>query len=168
MINSVTLSGRLTKEVEFQVTTSGVQVARFTLAVQRSFKDKNGEYLADFIRIIAFRGTAQIANDRLNKGDLCNVHGRMQTRQFENNEGQTVYLTEVVTDNIQLINTGRNNQEPQQQQGNFNNQQPQQQRGQAQNNWQQQNNQSQGNQQQGNPFANANGPIDINDDDLPF
>lgn len=156
MINSVTLSGRLTKEVEFQVTTSGVQVARFTLAVQRSFKDKNGEYQADFIRIIAFRGTAQIANDRLNKGDLCNVHGRMQTRQFENNEGQTVYLTEVVTDNIQLINTGRNNQEPQQQ------------RGQAQNNWQQQNNQSQGNQQQGNPFANANGPIDINDDDLPF
>jgi single-strand DNA-binding protein len=167
MINSVTLSGRLTKEVKFQVTTSGVQVARFTLAVQRSFKDKNGEYQADFINVIAFRGTAQIANDRLNKGDLCNIHGRMQTRQFENNEGQTVYLTEVVTDNIQLINTGRNNQESQQQ-NNFNNQQAQQQRGQAQNNWQQQNNQSQGNQQQGNPFANANGPIDIQDDDLPF
>ena len=102
----------------------------------------------------------------MNKGDLCNIHGRIQTRQFENNEGQTVFLTEVVTDNIQLINTGRNNDDAQQQ-GNFNNQQSQQQRGQAQNNWQQQNNQSQGNQQQGNPFANANGPIDINDD-LPF
>ncbi|MDW5471738.1 single-stranded DNA-binding protein [Staphylococcus nepalensis] len=161
MINSVTLSGRLTKEVKYQVTTSGVQVARFTLAVQRSFKDKNGEYQADFINVIGFKGTAQIANDRLNKGDLCNIHGRMQTRQFENNEGQTVFLTEVVTDNIQLINTGRNNQESQQQ-NNFNSQQPQQQRGQA------QNNQSQGNQTQGNPFANANGPIDIQDDDLPF
>ncbi|MFQ3906214.1 single-stranded DNA-binding protein [Staphylococcus sp. Mo2-7] len=167
MINSVTLSGRLTKEVKFQVTTSGVQVARFTLARQRSFKDKDNNYQADFINVIAFRGTAQIANDRLNKGDLCNIHGRMQTRQFENNEGQMVYLTEVVTDNIQLINTGRNNQESQQQ-SNFNSQQPQEQRGQAQNNWQQQNNQSQGNQTQGNPFSNANGPIDIQDDDLPF
>ncbi|ATH60220.1 single-stranded DNA-binding protein [Staphylococcus nepalensis] len=165
MINSVTLSGRLTKEVEYKVTTSGVQVSRFTLAVQRSFKDKNGEYQADFVNIIAFRGTAQIANERLNKGDLCNIHGRIQTRQFENNEGQMVYLTEVVTDNIQLINTGRNNQ---QQQGGFSNQQSQQQQGQLQNNWQQQNNQTQGNQQQGNPFANANGPIDIQDDDLPF
>ncbi|MDK9867828.1 single-stranded DNA-binding protein [Staphylococcus equorum] len=145
MINSVTLSGRLAKEVKYQVTTSGVQVARFTLAVQRSFKDKNGEYQADFINVIGFKGTAQIANDRLNKGDLCNIHGRMQTRQFENKEGQMVYLTEVVTDNIQLINTGRNNQESQQQ-----------------------NNQAEGNQQQGNPFANANGPIDIQDDDLPF
>ncbi|MDG0818803.1 single-stranded DNA-binding protein [Staphylococcus equorum] len=167
MINSVALSGRLAKEVKYQVTTSGVQVARFTLAVQRSFKDKNGEYQADFINIIAFRGTAQIANDRLNKGDLCNIHGRMQSRQFENNEGQMVYLTEVVTDDIQLINTGRNNEETQQQ-NNFNNQQPQQQRGQA------QNNQSQGNQApnspQGNPFSNSNGngPIDIQDDDLPF
>ena len=145
MINSVALSGRLAKEVKYQVTTSGVQVARFTLAVQRSFKDKNGEYQADFINVIGFKGTAQIANDRLNKGDLCNIHGRMQTRQFENKEGQMVYLTEVVTDNIQLINTGRNNQESQQQ-----------------------NNQAEGNQQQGNPFANANGPIDIQDDDLPF
>lgn len=165
MINSVTLSGRLAKEVKFQVTTNGVQVARFTLAVQRSFKDKDNNYQADFVNVIAFRGTAQIANERLNKGDLCNIHGRIQTRQFENNEGQMVYLTEVVTDNIQLINTGRNNQ---QQQGGFNNQQSQQQQGQLQNNWQQQNNQTQGNQQQGNPFANANGPIDIQDDDLPF
>lgn len=167
MINSVALSGRLTKEVKFQVTTSGVQVARFTLAVQRSFKDKNGEYQADFINVIGFKGTAQIANDRLNKGDLCNIHGRMQTRQFENKEGQMVYLTEVVTDNIQLINTGRNNQESQQQ-NNFNNQQPQQQRGQAQNN-QSQSNQTQNNPQ-GNPFSNSNGngPIDIQDDDLPF
>lgn len=157
MINSVALSGRLTKEVKFQVSTSGVQVARFTLAVQRSFKDKNGEYQSDFINVIGFKGTAQIANDRLNKGDLCNIHGRIQSRQFENNEGQTVNLTEIVTDDIQLINTGRNNQESQQQ-NNFNNQQPQQQRGQAQNN------------PQGNPFSNSNGngPIDIQDDDLPF
>lgn len=169
MINSVTISGRLTKEVEYKATQSGVKVARFTLAVQRSYKDKNGDYQADFINVIAFRGAADIANNYLNKGELCNVHGRIQTRSFENDNGQRVFLTEVVSDDIQLINTGNHNQQSYSQNA-YN--QPQQQRGQAQpqNNWQQQ--QQQNNQkapnQQGNPFANANGPIDISDEDLPF
>lgn len=163
MINSATISGRLTKDVEYKVTTNGVKVARFTLAVQRSYKDKNGDYQADFINIIAFKGAADIANNYLNKGDLCNVHGRIQTRSFENDNGQKVFITEVVSDDIQLINTGNNNQQSYSQ--NTNNQ-PQQQRGQSQpqNNWQQQ----QQNNQQANPFANANGPIDISDEDLPF
>ncbi|HDP5827286.1 TPA: single-stranded DNA-binding protein [Staphylococcus aureus] len=163
MINSVTISGRLTKEVEYKATQSGVKVARFTLAVQRSYKDKNGDYQADFINIIAFRGAADIANNYLNKGDLCNVHGRIQTRNFENDNGQRVFLTEVVSDDIQLINTSNDNN--QQSYSQNTNNQPQQQRGQSQpqNNWQQQQN-----NQQGNPFANANGPIDISDEDLPF
>ena len=177
MLNSVAVSGRLTKDVEYKVTTNGTKVATFTLAVQRSFKDSNGDYQADFPRIIAFRGAADIANNYLSKGDLCNVHGRLQTRQFDNDNGQRVFLTEIISDDIQLISTGNNNNQQSYQQ-NANNQ-PQQQRGQAQqqtgqaqpqNNWQQQ--QQQNNQQapnqQNNPFANANGPIDISDEDLPF
>lgn len=171
MINSVALSGRLTKDVEYKVTTNGTKVATFTLAVQRSYKDSDGNYLADFPRIIAFRGAADIANNYLNKGDLCNVHGRLQTRQFDNDNGQRVFLTEIISDDIQLINTGSNNNNQQSYSQNANNQ-PQQQRGQAQpqNNWQQQQQQSnqQAPNQQGNPFANANDPIDISDEDLPF
>lgn len=170
MINSVTLSGRLTKDVEYKVTTNGTKVATFTLAVQRSFKDSEGNYQADFPRIIAFRGAADIANNYLSKGDLCNVHGRLQTRQFDNDNGQRVFLTEIISDDIQLISTGNNNNQQSYSQ-NANNQ-PQQQRGQAQpqNNWQQQ--QQQNNQQapnqQNNPFANSNGAVDISEEDLPF
>lgn len=191
MINSVTLSGRLTKDVEYKVTTNGTKVATFTLAVQRSYKDSDGNYLADFPRIIAFRGAADIANNYLNKGDLCNVHGRLQTRQFDNDNGQRVFLTEIISDDIQLISTGNNNNQqsysqnannvPQQQgynnqqnynqkpQQNYNQkpQQSQQQRGQAQPNYNQ-GQQQNGQPQQQNPFGNANGPIDIEDDDLPF
>lgn len=164
MINSVTISGRLTKDVEYKVTTNGTKVATFTLAVQRSFKDSNGDYQADFPRVIAFKGAADIANNYLSKGDLCNVHGRLQTRQFDNDNGQRVFLTEIISDDIQLINAGNNNNQQSYSQ-NANNV-PQQQRGQAQNGWQQQ--QQQNNQQQNNPFANANRPIDIDDGDLPF
>ncbi|MFO3691403.1 single-stranded DNA-binding protein [Staphylococcus felis] len=164
MINSVVISGRLTKDVNLQSTQNGIQVARFTLAVNRTYKNKEGNYDADFINCIAFRKTAEISAQYLSKGDLCNLSGRIQTRNFENQQGERVFLTEVVADNIQLMPAGReqgtysqNREQGSEQQNNQNKQQR------GQNEWQRQNN-----QHNSNPFANANTPIEIDDDDLPF
>ncbi|EHP0513633.1 single-stranded DNA-binding protein [Staphylococcus pseudintermedius] len=145
MLNRVVLVGRLTKDPELRTTQSGVDVCNFTLAVNRIFKSKDGEQQADFINCIAFRKTAENVNNYLSKGSLAGVDGRLQSRSYENQEGRRVYVTEVICDNVQFLDPKNDNQS---------NTQPQQQRGQA--------------PAQDNPFANANGPIDISDDDLPF
>lgn len=171
MINRVVLVGRLTKEPEYRVTPSGVQVATFALAINRTFTNQNGERQADFINCVVFRTPAENVNKYLNKGNLAGVEGRLQSRSYENNEGKRVYVTEVVCDSVQFLEPKSNNQHqsnnrpPQ-----FNQQQGyQQQNYQQPNNYQQpQNNQYQPPQQQHNPFTNANGPIDIQSEDLPF
>ena len=143
MINRVILVGRLTKDPEYRQTPNGIDIANFTLAVNRNFKSKNGEQQADFINVVVFRNQAQNVNNYLSKGSLAGVDGRIQSRNYENNEGRRVFVTEVVADNVQFMDSKGNNQ---------------------------QNNQS---QQQGqapagnNPFANDNN-ANIDDDDLPF
>lgn len=171
MINRVVLVGRLTKEPEYRVTPSGVQVATFTLAINRTFTNQNGERQADFINCVVFRTPAENVNKYLNKGNLAGIEGRLQSRSYENNEGKRVYVTEVVCDSVQFLEPKSNNQ----QQSNYQPSQYNQQQGYHQQNYQQsnnyqqpQNNQYQAPQQQHNPFTNANGPIDIKDDDLPF
>lgn len=143
MINRVVLVGRLTKDPEFRTTPSGVDVATFTLAVNRNFKSKNGEQQADFINCVVFRKQAENVNNYLNKGSLAGVDGRLQSRSYENKEGQRVFVTEVVCDSVQFLETKGTQKQ--------NGQQP-----------------KQSLSSQENPFANANGPIDISDDDLPF
>ncbi|PTJ85105.1 single-stranded DNA-binding protein [Staphylococcus succinus] len=145
MINRVVLVGRLTKDPEFRTTPSGVNVTNFTLAVNRTFTNAQGEREADFINVIVFRKQAENVNNYLSKGSLAGVDGRMQSRSYENKEGQRVFVTEVVADSVQFL-------EPKSQTN-----------GQS----QQRNGQSKP-QQSSNPFNNANGPIDIQDDDLPF
>ncbi|HCW34445.1 single-stranded DNA-binding protein [Mammaliicoccus sciuri] len=171
MINRVVLVGRLTKEPEYRVTPSGVQVATFTLAINRTFTNQNGERQADFINCVVFRTPAENVNKYLNKGNLAGIEGRLQSRSYENNEGKRVYVTEVVCDSVQFLEPKSNNQ----QQSNYQPPQYNQQQGYQQQNYQQsnnyqqlQNNQYQAPQQQHNPFTNANGPIDIKHDDLPF
>lgn len=171
MINRVVIVGRLTKEPEYRVTPSGVQVATFTLAINRTFTNQNGERQADFINCVVFRTPAENVNKYLNKGNLAGVEGRLQSRSYENNEGKRVYVIEVVCDSVQFLEPKSNNQ----QQSNYQPPQYNQQQGYQQQNYQQsnnyqqpQNNQYQAPQQQHNPFTNANGPIDIKDDDLPF
>ncbi|MCD3219463.1 single-stranded DNA-binding protein [Mammaliicoccus sciuri] len=169
MINRVVLVGRLTKEPEYRVTPFGVQVATFTLAINRTFTNQNGERQADFINCVVFRTPAENVNKYLNKGNLAGVEGRLQSRSYENNEGKRVYVTEVVCDSVQFLEPKSNNQ----QQNNYKPPQYNQQQGYQQQNYQQPNKyqQPQNNQYQApqhNPFTNANGPIDINDDDLPF
>ncbi|MCI2773444.1 single-stranded DNA-binding protein [Staphylococcus petrasii] len=143
MINRVILVGRLTKDPEYRQTPSGVAVATFTLAVNRTFKNKNGEREADFINVVVFRQQAENVNKYLSKGSLAGVDGRIQSRSYENKEGQRVFVTEVVADSVQFMDSKGSNQQ---------NNQSQQQRGQA----------PAGN----NPFGNNN--ADIDDDDLPF
>ncbi|UXR51615.1 single-stranded DNA-binding protein [Staphylococcus simulans] len=103
MLNRVVLVGRLTKDPEFRTTQSGVDVTTFTLAVNRNFKSKNGEQQADFINCVVFRKQAENVNNYLNKGSLAGIDGRLQSRSYENKEGQRVFVTEVVCDSVQFL-----------------------------------------------------------------
>lgn len=163
MLNRVVLVGRLTKNPEFRTTPSGVEVATFTLAVNRTFTNAQGEREADFINVVVFRKQAKNVNDYLSKGSLAGVDGRIQSRSYDNNEGRRVFVTEVVADNVQFLDSGNKNNN---QKGNY---QQQANNYQQNSNYQPNNNYQppQQNQQQ-NPFANANGPLDIQDEDLPF
>ncbi|WP_239700255.1 single-stranded DNA-binding protein [Mammaliicoccus sp. D-M17] len=116
MINRVVLVGRLTKDPEYRVTPAGVQVATFTLAVNRAFKNAKGEQEADFINCVVFRKPAENVNNYLKKGNLAGVEGRLQSRSYENNEGKRVYVTEVVCDSVQFLEPrGSNQGQPKQQ-----------------------------------------------------
>lgn len=150
MLNRTVLVGRMTKDPEMRVTPSGVTVTTFTLAVKRTFKSANGETEADFINIVTFRKTAENVNTFCSKGSLVSVDGRLQSRSYDNQEGRRVYVTEVVADSVQFLETKGKNENAQQQAPQQNNAAapPQ-------------------NVNNGNPFANATGPIDV-DDMLPF
>lgn len=151
MINRVVLVGRLTKDPEFRTTQSGIDVANFTLAVNRNFTNAQGEREADFINVVVFRKQAENVNNYLSKGSLAGVDGRIQSRSYENNEGKRIFITEVVADSVQFLDPkGNNNQNISQgQQTGARKQQT-------------------GNVANDNPFANANGSVDIDDSDLPF
>ena len=103
MINNVTLVGRLTKDPELKYTPSNVAVATFTLAVNRNFKGANGEREADFINCMMWRKQAELLAEWCKKGNLVGVTGRIQTRNYENQEGRRVYLTEVVADGFERL-----------------------------------------------------------------
>ena len=110
MINRTVLVGRLTKDPEYRVTPAGVQVANFTLAVNRTFKNAKGEQEADFLNCVVFRKPAENVNNYLKKGSLAGVEGRLQSRSYENNEGKRVYVTEVVCDSVQFLEPKGSNQ----------------------------------------------------------
>ncbi|MDT0710190.1 single-stranded DNA-binding protein [Mammaliicoccus sciuri] len=163
MINRTVLVGRLVRDPEYRTTPSGVQVATFTLAVNRTFTNQQGEREADYINCVVFRKTAENVNQYLSKGKLAGVDGRLQSRSYDNKEGQKVFVTEVVCDNVQFL-------EPKDSQNSSNSYQ----NGTS---YQKGNNYTQNNQnvQQGqnkakydqhnNPFNNGS---NFNDDDLPF
>ena len=96
MLNSVCLVGRTTKDPELRYTPSNVAVATFSLAVNRNFKDANGERETDFINCVIWRQQAENLANWAKKGALIGITGRIQTRSYENQQGQRVYVTEVV------------------------------------------------------------------------
>lgn len=107
MINSVTLVGRLTKDPELRYTPSNQAVATFSLAVNRNFKSQNGEREADFINCVIWRQQAENLANWAKKGALVGITGRIQTRSYENQQGQRVYVTEVVAEQFQLLESRR-------------------------------------------------------------
>lgn len=157
MINTWIGTGRITRDLELRYTGSGIAVLNFNIAVERPFKNQQGERETDFINIVAFRKTAENISQYFNKGDGIGIVGRIQTGSYTNNEGQKVYTTDVVADSFDFPIQNRNNNQ--------------------QNNQMNNNQYQQNNQQQSNPFANADfddpfadsdDVTDISDDDLPF
>lgn len=138
MINNVVLIGRLTRDPELRYTPSNVAVATFSLAVNRNFKNQAGDYEADFISCIMWRQQAENFANWVKKGNLVGITGRIQTRSYDNQQGQRVYVTEVVAESFQILEKKDNAA----------------------------NNASMENQIP--PSFEKTNPMDISDDDLPF
>ena len=104
MINRVVLVGRLTKDVEVRKTTTGLSVASFTVACdRRGQKNPDGSSQADFINCTAWRQSADFLGQYARKGAMVGVEGRIQTRSYDDQQGQRRYVTEVVCDNVNLL-----------------------------------------------------------------
>jgi len=103
MINRAILNGRLTKDVDLRYTKSGTAVGTFNLAVKRRFKSANDETESDFVECVIWRKTAENLANLTHRGSLIGVEGRIQTRNYENKQGNRVYVTEVVVDNFSLL-----------------------------------------------------------------
>lgn len=102
-MNSVNLIGRLTAKPTFGYTNSNIAYARFTLAVNRNFKNSQGERQADFINCVAYRKTAELINQYTDKGDLLGTEGRIQTGSYTASDGNKRYTTDVVIENIYFL-----------------------------------------------------------------
>lgn len=105
MLNKVILIGRTTRDVDFRRTSNGTPVATFTLALDNRFVLKDGKPTTDFINCVAWNKTAETMDKYVKKGALIAVEGRIQTRNYENKEGNKVYVTEVVCENMRMLDT---------------------------------------------------------------
>ena len=102
-MNNVNLIGRLTKAVDLRYTQNGVAYGSFTIAVNRRFKNQNGEREADFINCVIWKKGAENLANFTHKGSLIGVSGAIQTRNYDNQQGQRVYVTEVLVENFDLL-----------------------------------------------------------------
>ena len=154
MINNVVLVGRLTRDPELKFTPNGAAVATFTLAVNRNFTNQSGQREADFINCVIWRKPAETLANYAKKGTLLGVTGRIQTRSYDNPQGQRVYVTEVVAETFQLMES----KDVSEQRANESNET------------------AEKNKptppplpkQETDPFAQSSSTIDLADDDLPF
>lgn len=105
MLNKVILIGRTTRDVDFRRTSSGTPVATFTLALDNRYVLKDGKPTTDFINCVAWNKTAETMEKYVKKGALIAVEGRIQTRNYENKDGNKVYVTEVVCENMRMLDT---------------------------------------------------------------
>lgn len=142
MLNNVNLCGRLTHDIDLRYTQSGKAVGSFSLAVNRNFKNSNGDYEADFINCTIWGKSAENLANFVSKGSLINVSGRLNTRNYDNKQGQKVYVTEVIVENFDLLDS-KNKGKKVNQTGSKNHQSK-------------------------DPFANSGDEIDIDNSMLPF
>lgn len=144
--NNVTLIGRLTKDADLRYTSNGTATANITLAVDRGFKNAEGKKETDFINCVVWRKPAETLANFTKKGSMISVRGRIQTRNYDNKEGQKVYVTEVVVEEFTFLDSkkdsGTSNSKPETKNDNpmYN----------------------------ADPFDKSGTPIDISDSDLPF
>lgn len=155
MINRAVLTGRLTKDPELRTTQSGLSVVSFNLAVDRPYKDNNGNYGADFISCVIWRKAAENFCNFTFKGSLVGIDGRIQTRNYQDNDGKKVYVTEIVVDNFALLESKKDRKNNNA--GNKNN-----------GNYDKGNNGANYDNNSQDPFNGSGDTIDITDDDLPF
>ena len=160
-MNKVFLIGRLTRDPELRYTGSNTAVATFSLAVNRNFTNQSGEREADFINIVVWRKQAENVKNYLSQGSQVAIDGRLQTRSYDDNNGQKRYVTEVVADNVEFLGTKSSS-------NNSNN------TGYAQSNegptpYDFGNTpEPKGTDVESNPFADFGSSIEISDDELPF
>ena len=163
-MNKVVLTGRITKDPEIRYTQTGMPNLRFSLAVDRQTRDAQGNRTADFISCVAFSQQADFMSRYVKKGNMLVVEGRIQTGQFQGQDGQTRYTTDVVIERIENLSPREQNQV----------QQPQQNPYQGYNNpsYGQQNQYQQPSSYQQSSYEENNAPksfdVDVDDNDLPF
>ncbi len=157
-MNKVFLIGRLTRDPELRYTGNNTAVATFSLAVNRNFSNQNGEREADFINIVVWRKQAENVKNYLTQGSQVAIDGRIQTRSYDDQQGQKRYITEVIADNVEFLgskNSSNNsnmssNTEPKQPTPYDFESAPK------------------GTDVESNPFADFGANIEISDDELPF
>lgn len=119
MINKWTGIGRLTKDPEVNILSTGKSVANFTIAVERPFADQNGKKGTDFIPVVAWDKIADLIKKYVSKGSMIAVHGRIQTRSYQTREGATRYVTEAVAEEIQFLDSRKKENKPETQEENY-------------------------------------------------
>lgn len=151
-MNQINLIGNLTADPTLTVSQSNLSIVSFNIGVQRPFKDKqSGEYQSDFPRCKAFGKTAEIISEHFKKGSKIGLTGSVQTGSYEDKDGKKIYTTDVIVNQVTFVE--RKNQQNNSYKPAYGNNQPQQARGNR--------------PVEPNPFENG-GPVDVNDDDLPF
>lgn len=157
MINNVVLVGRLTRAVDLRYTSNGTAYASFTLATDRDFKNQNGEKETDFINCVMWRKPAENLANYTKKGSLIGIEGRIQTRNYDNQQGQRVYVTEVLAERFHFLESAKTANNDVLNNGGgtntlgFN-----------------KNQNSSGNFANSDPFTSGGDVFNVNDDDLPF
>ena len=160
-MNKVFLIGRLTRDPELRYTGSNTAVATFSLAVNRNFSNQNGEREADFINIVVWRKQAENVKNFLSQGSQVAIDGRIQTRSYDDQNGQKRYVTEVVADNVEFLGSKNSSNNSNNMNSSANHAEPTPYDfGAAP--------EPKGTDIDSNPFADFGSSIEISDDELPF
>ena len=104
-LNKVILGGRLTADPELRTTQSGLPVTTFTVAVSRNYKSNDQQTQSDFINVVAWRSTAEFVSKYFHKGSSICVIGSIQTRKWQDQNGQNRYITEVIADEVNFVDS---------------------------------------------------------------
>jgi len=160
-MNKVFLIGRLTRDPELRYTGSNTAVATFSLAVNRNFTNQSGEREADFINVVVWRKQAENVKNYLQQGSQVAIDGRIQTRSYDDQNGQKRYVTEVVADNVEFLGSKNSSNNSNNNVASSNNSEPTPYDfGPAP--------EPKGTDVDSNPFADFGSSIEISDDELPF